>query len=48
MEFSSLLENELKQYKDKIKYHQLNIDINKVRNDEGWIFENVKGGLMEN
>ena len=43
--FSSLLENELKQYKDKIKYHQLKIDINKVKNDEGWIFENVKGGL---
>ena len=43
--FSSLLENELKQFKDKIKYHQLKIDINKVKNDEGWIFENVKGGL---
>ena len=33
--FSSLLENELKQFKGKIKYHQLKIDINKVKNDEG-------------
>ena len=32
--FSSLLENELKQFKDKIKYHQLKIDINKVTNSE--------------
>ena len=43
--FPILLENELKEYKKKIKYHQLKIDINEVKNDEGWIFENVKGGL---
>jgi len=43
--FEELLKNELKNYKNKINYQKVKIDLDKAKKDEGWIFENVKGGL---
>ena len=42
--FEKLLKNELKEFSDKINYHKLEIDVDKILKKEGWIFENVKGG----
>ena len=42
--FEKLLTNELKEFSDKINYHKLEIDVDKISKKEGWIFENVKGG----
>ena len=42
--FEKLLKNELKEFSDKINYHKLEIDVDKISKKEGWIFENVKGG----
>ena len=41
--FEKILENDLKQFSKKIKYHKLNIDIDKVKQEESWIHENDKG-----
>ena len=42
--FEKLLKNELKEFSDKINYHKIEIDVDKISKKEGWIFENVKGG----
>ena len=41
--FPHVLKTKLKKFSHKIQYHQLNIDINKIKNEESWIIENVKG-----
>ena len=41
--FPKILQKELKDYSDKIQYHQLNIDIEKIKNEESWIVADVKG-----
>ena len=41
--FPDILENNLKDFKNKIQYHQLKIDPIKIKNEESWIIDNVKG-----
>jgi beta-1,4-mannosyl-glycoprotein beta-1,4-N-acetylglucosaminyltransferase len=41
--FPEILKNNLKEFSNKIQYHQLNIDINKIQNEESWIIDNIKG-----
>ena len=41
--FEKILENDLKKFSNKIKYHKLNVDIGKVKQEESWIHENDKG-----
>ena len=41
--FPKILENNLKKFSDKIKYHQLNIDSEKIKNEESWIIDDIKG-----
>ena len=41
--FPKLLENNLKGFSKKIQYHQLNIDPEKIKNEESWIIDDVKG-----
>ncbi len=41
--FPSILKNDLKEYSHKIQYHQLNIDIEKIKNEESWIIADIKG-----
>ena len=41
--FPKILENNLKEFSKKIQYHQLNIDPEKIKNEESWIIDNVKG-----
>jgi len=41
--FPKILENKLKNFSNKIQYHQLNIDPEKIKNEESWIIDNVKG-----
>ena len=41
--FEKILENDLKKFSNKIKYHKLNVDIDKVKQEESWIHENDKG-----
>jgi len=41
--FPKLLENNLKKYSKKIQYHQLVIDKEKIKNEESWIIDDVKG-----
>ena len=41
--FQNLLEKKLNKYSKKIKYHKLNIDIEKIKNEESWIIDNIKG-----
>ena len=33
----------LKEFADKIQYHQLNINLDKIKNEESWIIDDVKG-----
>ena len=33
----------MKEFSNKIQYHQLDIDINKIQNEESWIIDNIKG-----
>ena len=42
--FEKLLNTKYSSFKEKIKYHRVNIDLNDVEKKEGWISENVKGG----
>jgi len=42
--FPSIIENQLKEFSHKIKYHQLNIDIEEIKNHTSWITHEVKGG----
>ncbi len=41
--FPNILKNNLKEFSNKIHYHQLNIDQEKIKNEESWIIEDVKG-----
>jgi len=41
--FPKVLENNLKEFSSKIQYHQLNIDPEKIKNEESWIIDNIKG-----
>jgi len=41
--FPSIFEKNLKQFSKKIKYHQVNINPEKIKNEESWILEGIKG-----
>ena len=41
--FPNILKNELKEFSKKIQYHQLKIDIEKIKNEESFIIEDLKG-----
>ena len=41
--FPRILEGNLKDISNKIQYHQLIIDPEKIRNEESWIIDDVKG-----
>ena len=41
--FQKILETRLKEFSNKIQYHQLKIDKEKIKNEESWIIDNVKG-----
>ena len=41
--FPKILENNLKKFSGKIQYHQLNIDPEKIKNEESWIIDDIKG-----
>jgi len=41
--FPKILEKNLKKFSNKIKYHQLNIDPEKIKNEESWIIDDIKG-----
>ena len=41
--FPNILKNELKEFSKKIQYHQLKIDLEKIKNEESFIIEDLKG-----
>ena len=41
--FPNILKNNLKEFASKIQYHQLDIDIDKIKNENSWIIHGVKG-----
>ncbi len=41
--FPKILNSSLKKYSNKIQYHQLNIDKEKIKNEESWIIDDIKG-----
>ena len=41
--FPKILEGNLKKFSAKIQYHQINIDPEKIKNEESWIIDNIKG-----
>jgi len=41
--FPNILKNDLKEFSNKIQYHQLVIDQEKLKNEESWIIDNIKG-----
>jgi len=41
--FPKVLETKLKKFSNKIQYHQIIIDPQKIKNEESWIIDNVKG-----
>ena len=41
--FPKILENNLKKFSSKIQYHQLHIDLEKIKNEESWISDDIKG-----
>ena len=41
--FPKLLESNLKKFSKKIQYHQLIIDQEKLKKEESWIIDNIKG-----
>ena len=41
--FPRILESNLKEFSNKIQYHQLNIDPEKIKNEESWIIDDIKG-----
>ena len=41
--FPKILENNLKEFSNKIKYHQINIDQEKLKKEESWIIDDIKG-----
>ena len=38
-----MLNSSLKEFSNKIQYHQLNINIESIKNEEAWIIDGVKG-----
>ena len=41
--FPNILKSRLKEFSNKIQYHQLNIDLEKIKKEESWIIDNIKG-----
>ena len=41
--FPDILKNNLKEFSHKIQYHQLNIKLDEIKNEESWIIDNIKG-----
>ena len=41
--FPEVLKSNLKDFSNKIQYHQLNIKIDEIKNEESWIIDNIKG-----
>ena len=41
--FPSVLKNNLGEFSHKIKYYQLNIKLDEIKNEESWIIDNIKG-----
>ena len=41
--FPKILEENLKEFSSKIQYHQLNIDLDKIKNEESWIIDDIRG-----
>ena len=41
--FPEVLKGRLKEFSHKIKYHQLNINLEEIKNEESWIIDGVKG-----
>ena len=41
--FPKVLNNSLKKFSNKIQYYQINIDPEKIKNEESWIVGNIKG-----
>ena len=41
--FPNILKKNLNKFSSKIKYHQLNIDLEKIKNEESWIVGDIKG-----
>ena len=41
--FPKILESSLKEFSKKIQYHQLDIEIEKIKNEESWIIDDIKG-----
>jgi len=41
--FPNVLKNSLKEFSHKIQYHQLNIKLDEIKNEESWIIDNEKG-----
>ena len=41
--FPTILKSKLKDFSNKIQYHQINIDPDKIKNEESWIIDDVKG-----
>ena len=41
--FPDILKNNLKEFSNKIQYHQLNIKLEEIKNEESWIIDNIKG-----
>ena len=41
--FQKILDTKLKKFSNKIKYFQIKIDPDKIKNEESWIIDNVKG-----
>ena len=40
--FPKILKNNLKEFSGKIQYHQLNVDLEKIKNEESWIIDDIK------
>ena len=41
--FPEILKKNLKEFSNKIQYHQVNIDIEKIKNEDSWIIHGVQG-----
>ena len=41
--FPKILESSLKDFSKKIKYHQIDIEIEKIKSEESWIIDDIKG-----
>ena len=41
--FPEILNKNLNKFSKKIQYHQLHIDVEKIKNEESWIIDDIKG-----